>query len=132
MSDMNHPERDAEMEAILAPIDPGRADDIYWPRFHRTVMARARDELARRRAAAELTISQLVSSWGRTLVPTAAAAAVAGGFFLVRPPAPHVDAGVIAVEEELVQGIEGPTIPEVLESDGFSETGGAVFASEIF
>lgn len=132
MTSMNNPDRDLEIEALLAAADPGRGDDTYWPRFHRSVMERAKSELTRRRAAAELTITQLVSSWGRTLIPTAAAAAAVGAFFLLRPATIENEVGVIAVEEELVQGIEGPTIPDVLENDDFADAGGAVFASEIF
>lgn len=132
MSMTNHPDRDSEMEDLLGSVDPGRGDDTYWPRFQRTVMERAMDELARRRAVAEVTISQLVSSWGRTLVPTAAAAAAVGAFFLLRPVTVDDTPALIAVEESLVEGIEGRSIPEVLEADDYSDTGGAIFASEIF
>ena len=128
MSERDHIDRDPELESALGVLDPGRTDDTYWPRFHRSVMARALEELGQRRVTANLTVAELVSSWGRTLVPTAVAAAAVGAFFLVRPM-PAQDAPLIAVEEELV---EGQSIPELLADEELPDAGGVVFASEIF
>ncbi len=123
-------DRDRELERMLRALDPGRDDDTYWPRFHRSVMGRALDELARRRVVADLTVADLVSSWGRTLVPTAAAAAVVAGFFLLRPEAAPADEALIAVEEALVE--EGTSIPDLLRDEELPDGTGVVFASEIF
>ena len=131
MSQTELNDRDPELEGMLGTLDPGSSDDTYWPRFHRSVMTRAFEELARRRIAVNLTVAGLVSSWGRTLVPTAAAAAAVGAFFLLRPvPAPEV--GLMAVEEELAQGIDGQSIPDVLADENLPDAAGVVFASEIF
>ena len=77
---------DAWVEGTLASLDPGRRDPRYWPEFQRAVMLSAGAELARRRRLAELTVSDVVFSWSRGLVPAAAAASLAA-FFLLRPAA---------------------------------------------
>lgn len=76
---------DARLEAALRHLDPGRADAGYWHRFHATVMASASDELARRRMLADVTVSELVTSWGRALVPAAMVAAAAASFLVFQP-----------------------------------------------
>lgn len=86
----------------LDPLDPGFEDPAFWHRFQDRVMRAAVPELARRRWNRELTMSQVVLSWSRMLVPLSAAAAVVAGLFLARteisPAVPQLD----AIEELLV------------------------------
>jgi copper(I)-binding protein len=74
-------------------------------------------------------MGDVMSSWARTLVPTAVAAAAIAGFMLVRAPA-NDRQQVVSVEELLTSDVEGETIPVTLGED---DTESAVaFASEIF
>ena len=79
------PGRDARLTQALRALDPGSTDRGYWPRFHRTVMGAARDELARRRMLADATVSDIVASWARTVVPTALLAAAVAALLLMEP-----------------------------------------------
>ena len=126
-------DRDEELSEMMAALDPGHTDQTYWPRFHRSVMGQALAELGRRRVIANLTVSQIMHSWARTVLPTAAAAAAVAAFVLLRP-ATEVQAarGVIAVEEALMEGLDGQPIPEALGDEVAPGVGGAIFASEIF
>ncbi len=94
----------------LDVLDPGTEDPGYWDRFHGAVMARAEDELARRRAGGRLTVTEVVFGWRRALVPVALMAAALSGLLLARdrtgeePPS-------LAIEEALTGDMDGPPIP---------------------
>ena len=101
-------ETDAALGDVLGRLDPGRDDAGYWPRFHAAVMRAARDELARRRMLADVTVSELVASWGRTLVPAAVLAASVAVFLVTRPSqvtTPPDQGGSVALEE-MLDGVE--------------------------
>ncbi len=85
----------------LELLDPGRGDDMYWPRFRSRVLSRAGPELLRRRREAQLTVSELVVGWGRLVVPgTLVAAAAAFLLFFSGPGEPEPT--FLDVEELLV------------------------------
>ena len=95
----------------LVILDPGLADPGYWLRFRSLVMARAADELARRRLATEMGVAGLLQSWSRTVIRAAAiAAAIAGLLFLRGRPPPEW-----GVEEALTRGLEDRTLPQLME-----------------
>ena len=74
-------------------------------------MARAADELSRRRLAAEMGVAGLLQSWSRTVIPAAAiAAAIAGLLFWRGRPTPEW-----GVEEALTRGLEDRTLPQLME-----------------
>ena len=105
-----------EHRVPLESLDPGSRDDTYWPRFYRSVMAAAAGELARRRVQYELTISGVVWSWARAVVPAALVAATLAGMILLRgqdlPQPLHVD-----LEEVLAAGLDDGALPVMLASD---------------
>jgi len=121
--------RDREIAALLASLDPASHDANYWFRFQSWVLDRTAPELARRRLMAELTMSEVLTSWARTVIPTAMLAAALAGLLLLRGhevPAPRP----MGVEEVLTVGVEGASIPARLRDE---EAGSAVaFASEGF
>jgi hypothetical protein len=120
--------RDIELATALAVLDPAQPDPNYWMRFREWVVTSSAGELARRRLMAELTMGDVMSSWARTLVPTAVAAAAIAGFMLRAPANDRQQ--VVSVEELLTSDVEGETIPVTLGED---DTESAVaFASEIF
>ena len=120
--------QDDVLAQALGLLDPAHEDPNYWFRFRSWVLSNATAELARRRLMHELTVADVMSSWARGVVSTAALAAALAGLLLVRgpgapPPQP------VGVEELVVSDIEGEAIPTLLGA----ETSGAVaFASEIF
>ena len=120
--------RDEELAQALGFLDPAQQDPNYWFRFRSWVLSNATAELARRRLMHELTVADVMSSWARGVVSTAALAAAVAGLLLVGggdAPAPPA----VGVEELLVSEVEGETIPILLAP----ETNGTVaFASEIF
>ena len=101
----------------LESLDPGGSDPGYWVRFHSSVLDRAQMELARRRVNGDLTIVDVVCAWRRALVPMALLAASAAGFLLVGRKEPAAALAPIAIEEALVEGLEGETIPAVLSRE---------------
>jgi len=95
----------------LAILDPGHDDPGYWFRFRSLVMARAADELTRRRLAEDMGVAGLLQSWSRTVIRAAAiAAAIAGVLFLRGRATPEWD-----VEEALTEGLEDRTLPQLME-----------------
>ena len=98
----------------LESLDPGSADPGYWLRFHGRVMAQARDELARRRLAGEWTVAEVVFHWRKTLVPVTLLAATMAGIFAMGHEEPAPTLSPIALEEALMEGLEGDPIPTVL------------------
>ena len=76
--------RDMLLAERLSALDPASEDPNYWLRFRGRVMTDAARALAHRRLIAQLTVADVVASWGRTIVPTAALAAALAGILLVR------------------------------------------------
>lgn len=117
-----------ELAQALGLLDPAQQDPSYWVRFRSWVVSNAGAELARRRLVRELTVADVMNSWARAVVSTAALVAALAGLLLVRgagPPALQL----VGVEELLVSEVEGETIPTLLAP----ETNGTVaFAAEIF
>ena len=93
--------RDPALAAALKALDPATGDPNYWFRFRGWVASGAAAELSRRRLMAQITIGDVMSSWARTLVPTAALAAALAGIVLVRSGGAQVEQ-LVAVEELLV------------------------------
>lgn len=121
--------QDAELRGVFTRLDPAARRPRYWEGLHRNVMDAARFELARRRRLTDLTISQTVTSWARTVVPSALVAAAAAAVILlvVPAPAPVVDVGI---EELLTAGLDGEPIPRELNDE--AESGVVFVAAEIF
>jgi hypothetical protein len=103
-------ERDWELEEALSVLDPARGDPNYWLRFRSWVLGAASRELVRRRLVTRLTVGDVVTSWARTLVPTALLTAVVAGILLVRSGA-FATPRPIGLEELLVSEVVGETIP---------------------
>ena len=76
--------RDMVLAERLAVLDPESEDPNYWLRFRGRVMTDAARALAQRRLMAEITVADVVASWGRAIIPTAALAAALAGILLVR------------------------------------------------
>lgn len=75
-------------DASFAALDPGRDDPGYWDRFQERTLGLLEPELARRRRSLEgLTVSDVVTSWSRTVVPLAMAAAAVAVMVLWNQPA---------------------------------------------
>lgn len=123
------PVRDTQLGEALGALDPAHGDANYWLRFRGEVLEGAARELARRRAAARLTVQDVLSSWSRTLVPTALLAAAVAGIALIQAE----DASVVpsmSVDEMLVSELPLETVPVLLSPD---EAAGVVaFASDEF
>ena len=127
-------ERDQAIAAALSALDPAGSDPAYWFRFHRTVMSAAREELARRRMVAGVTVDEVLLSWGRTLVPATMLAAALAGFLLLQGARATGPADpLLGVEEMLADGLQGTPIPTVVSSPEYPDAEGAVlFASETY
>jgi hypothetical protein len=121
-------DQDVELAKALAVLDPAQQDPSYWFRFRSWVLTSATAELARRRLMHQLTVPDVMSSWARGVVSTAALAAVLAGLLLVRGPGAPAPQPV-GVEGLIASEVEGETMPSLIPL----ETNGAVaFASEIF
>lgn len=110
MNDMN------ELPVRLESLDPASRESGYWGRFQDRVMRAAAPELARRRAMGEVpTVTDIVLSWGRMLVPTALMAAMVAGVLI----APRASAEVMASMgvEEVLQTLVSEPVPSLLASD---------------
>lgn len=78
----------------LDALDPEGRDPGYWEWLHRRIMAAASLELARRRSLEDLTVSGVLMSWSRAVVPTALlAAALATLLLLSEPEGPEASLG---------------------------------------
>ena len=121
-------DQDEILAQALDLLDPAQEDPNYWLRFRLWVLTSAAAELARRRLIRELTVTDVMSSWARGVVSTAALAAALAGLILVRGPgAPTPEP--VGVEELIVSEVEGEALPLLVPL----QTNGAVaFASEIF
>jgi hypothetical protein len=87
----------------LGTLDPARTDPRFWDEFQRNAMRSAGAELARRRRLVEMTVSDVVFSWSRALVPAALVAAMVA-FLVMRPEV--ADPAPLRLEEILMQGAE--------------------------
>ena len=103
----------------LDVLDPGHADPDYWTRFQARVIYLAVPELARRRAARQPSIGDVLASWWRLLIPASAVAAVAMATLLM--PAEATIGPDIALEEALVSGFDDEPLPAVLVADQVDE-----------
>ena len=128
-SDNEEDGRDSQVSAWLSALDPGHGDAAYWVKFHGSAMEKGRFELARRRREADLSVTGLVSSWSRALVPAALAAAAAAGLVLAETSAPTATEYDLLVEDVLTMGMAEP-IPSVVDDD--DENLGLFLASEIY
>jgi len=118
--------RDMELASAMELLDPGRADSTYWMRFRAKVLRRAAPELARRRLMAEVSLPDVVMSWARAIVPAAVIAAAMAGLLLLHDHTMVAQASTVDVEELLVTGVQGSTIPTELNRTQVA------FASESF
>lgn len=98
----------------LKALDPASLDPGFWTRFHGRVMTHAREELARRRMAGEQTVAEVVFRWRRVLVPSALLAATLAGIFVIVHEEPRPGLTPLALEEALVEDLDGSPIPAVL------------------
>jgi hypothetical protein len=126
---MTSEEIDLHVRALLATLDPDRTDPGYWHRFQLWVVNSAGPELARRRRVANDTVSEVVASWWRTLVPTAAMAAALAAFMLLRQQPPRAPVAYVDVDEMLMEGVDAPVMP-AFETAG--PNGGVVMVNEVF
>ena len=102
-------------------MDPGQHDSGYWLRFQSRVLYLAAPELARRRAAGDLTIGDVLLSWGRLLVPATVMAAAVAAMILL-PSTGRGVASDLAIEEALVTGLDDGPMPAILSSDLVDES----------
>ena len=98
----------------LKPLDPGTEDPGFWLRFHARVMTLAKEELVRRQGAGELSVAEVVFAWRRALVPAALMAAALAGIFVVVNEEPAPALPPVALEEALVEDLDGEPIPTFL------------------
>ncbi len=119
-----------EEKVPLESLDPGSQEPGYWHRFQQRVLTAAAPELARRRAAGqELTVSDVVLSWGRLLVPATVMAAAAAALMLAGPgPIPVTPD--LGIEEALIGGLDGEPIPAVLTDAGTPDVDAFLVAIE--
>ena len=101
--------RDLELESALSALDPASRDPNYWFRFRWWVMSGAAMELSRRRREVHLTVGDVLESWARALVPTAALVAALAGLLLMHEDAPSEWHPAVA-EELLLSEVEGNTV----------------------
>lgn len=120
---------DPQVAAWLHELDPEQRDPGYWLRFHARVMDRAAPVLARRRLMAELTLTDVMSSWARAVIPTAVLAAAAAALIIFRGPAPTAPTPV-AVDDLLLAEVEGVAVPAILTGSEAQEP--VAFAVEQF
>lgn len=120
---------DSQVRAMLATLDPEHSDPGYWLRFERWAVNSAAPELARRRRLAVATVSDVVLSWWRALVPIAAVAAALAGVVLLRAWAPAAPIAYMSVDEQILEGVEAPVMPTFEMADA---EGGIVLVNEVF
>jgi hypothetical protein len=121
-------DQDKILAQALSLLDPAQENPNYWFRFRSWVLTSAAAELARRRLICELTVTDVMNSWARGVVSTAALAAALAGLMLVRGPGAPVPQPV-GIEELIVSEVEGEALPSLIP---LQTNGAAAFASEIF
>jgi hypothetical protein len=118
--------RDMELARVLEVVDPASRDPNYWFVFRDWVLRNASPELARRRILADVTVGDVMTSWARTVVPTALLAAALAGIIMIKGQSARA-LPPVRLEEILVADLEGPTIPVDL---ALTEPGSAVAFAE--
>ena len=113
-------------------LDPGAGDPGFWERFHRRVMASAGPELARRRLTSDLTVFEVLRSWGRAVVPVALMAATLAGILLVQDESALQPPPMMTVEEFLDASLGGDPIPATLFSEDEPEIAATLASLERF
>jgi hypothetical protein len=116
--------RDSELEVALSALDPASRDPNYWFRFRWWVMSGAGMELARRRRQLRPTVGDVLESWARALVPTAALVAAFAAMLLVSEEPTGELPAVVVAEELLLSEVEGNTVP--------IDASALTFAAEVF
>jgi hypothetical protein len=102
---------------VLRALDPETAEPGFWEHNHRRIMERASGRLAIRRARAE-SMGEVLMSWSRLLIPTAAMAAGVLGFFLLGSATGDDLVPLFGVEDVLHEAwVQGSTLPVVNASD---------------
>lgn len=120
---------DIEHLVPLDALDPQAGDPGYWDRFHDAVLHAAAPELLRRRTT-PLTVSGVLLSWSRMIVPGAAVAAAAAGLLLLPTPDVEDVAALYGVEEILREEADRAALaPVFLQADPFLDDA-FVFAVE--
>jgi hypothetical protein len=104
----DHP--DAAVQRTLGVLDPARSNPGYWAEFRRSAMLAAGSELARRRRLATVTVSDVVFSWSRALLPTAAMAAAVALLMVIRAARPEEGQAALTLDEILWEGIDVSSI----------------------
>ncbi|KPJ78475.1 MAG: hypothetical protein AMS19_12025 [Gemmatimonas sp. SG8_23] len=112
--------RDMLLGERLAVLDPASEDPGYWLRFRDRVMSQAARGLAQRRFVSSITVYDVVASWGRAIVPTAALAAALAGILLLR--AGSVDVASASSERALA---DSEPVPVLLTAGTLTEFGAA-------
>ena len=115
---------DPELRAALSVLDPESHDPNYWLRFRWWVLSGAAAELARRRQAVRLTVGDVLESWARALLPTAALVAAVASMLVLRSEEPASDFQPLVVDEFLLSEVGGDVVP--LDASALT------FAAEIF
>ncbi len=105
---------DSKDRMELDPLDPGWWDPGFWLRFHGRVLSDAEAELARRRIAPDMSLSEVVFRWRKPLVPLTLLAATLAGIFVMVNEEPGPLYSPVALEEALILDVEGDPIPTVL------------------
>lgn len=101
----------------LGPLDPGSDNPGFWIRFHARVMTLTQDELARRRAMADLSVAEVVFGWRKALVPAALLAAALAGVFVMTNEEPPGPLPPVALEEALLEDLGSEPIPTILSRE---------------
>ena len=114
--------RDMVLGERLSALDPAADDPNYWLRFRAAVMSDAARALAQRRLMADLTVVDVLTSWGRAVVPAALAAAVAG-LMLLRAGSAEAPAAPLELEPVPVAEIEVPELLSPQQAVGFAALG---------
>jgi anti-sigma-K factor RskA len=122
-------EIDVHTRGLLSVLDSEATDPGYWYRFHRWVVDSAAPQLARRRRVAAATVSDVMFSWWRTLVPAALATAAVAAAMLMRGRPTTAPVAYVDVDEILMVGIEAPEMPSF---EMASPDGGIVLVNEVF
>lgn len=121
-----------EPEIPLRVLDPEGTDPGYWERFHARSLRRAEAELVRRRRA-RFTVESQLMSWGRAILPVAAAAAAVAFAILAVDGPPSSTETFAGLEDVIDVSIDGePPLPYFLHSDQEVDRDAVLFAVERF
>ena len=118
-----------EPRVPLEVLEPGDSDPTYWDRFQLRVIEAARSTLSHRRRAS-VTLGGIVVSWGRLILPLAAAAGLSA--LLVSGGTDPSSQGIAGVEEVLEPPDGEEPLPSFLHSDELVDRDLVLFAVEGF